>query len=210
MNDLLGAISLLLRSLSEKYNPDMPFTEAHHDVADAFERLQANRLLLDACGEPAITGEGKLLLETFNDTYALGHLLAFQVEVERLYGNRSDSIGGTTLMKEYGKWIYEHTEHLITDHRLFPATVDTHLCPVCGRHSVIRYPRVMKCHVCGFSMPLQFMGHKFTEKEIDSLLTHGYTSQIMFTNRHGHEFYDIVVRGNRKGLAFAPIEAKLY
>ncbi len=32
----------------------------------------------------------------------------------------------------------------------------------------------------------------------------------MFTNRHGHEFYDIVVRGKGKGLSFAPIEAKLY
>ena len=58
MNDLLCAISMLLRSLSDKYNPGMPFTLAHHDVADAFDRLRDNRLLLDVCGEPAITGEG--------------------------------------------------------------------------------------------------------------------------------------------------------
>ena len=210
MNDLLCAISMLLRSLSDKYNPGMPFTLAHHDVADAFDRLRDNRLLLDVCGEPAITGEGNLLLETFNATYALGHLMAYQVEVERLYGDRKNSVGGAQLMNEYGKWIYDKTEQLITDHRLFPAKADTHVCPICGRHSVIRYPRVAKCHVCGFTMPLQFMGHKFTDKEVASLLTHGYTSQIMFTNRHGHEFYDIVVRGKGKGLSFAPIEAKLY
>ena len=210
MNDLLCAISMLLCSLSDKYNPGMPFTLAHHDVADAFDRLRDNRLLLDVCGEPAITGEGNLLLETFNATYALGHLMAYQVEVERLYGDRKNSVGGVQLMNEYGKWIYDKTEQLITDHRLFPAKVDTHVCPICGRHSVIRYPRVAKCHVCGFTMPLQFMGHKFTDKEVASLLTHGYTSQIMFTNRHGHEFYDIVVRGKGKGLSFAPIEAKLY
>lgn len=210
MNDLLCAISMVLRSLTDKYNPGMPFTLAHHDVADSFDRLIANRLLLDVCGEPAITGEGNLLLETFNATYALGQLLAYQVEVERLYGNRKESVGGAALMDDFGKWIYDKTGQLITDCRLFPAKPDTHVCPICGRHSVISYPRVMKCHVCGFSMPLQFMGHKFSDKEIDSLMTHGYTSQIMFSNRHGHEFYDIVVRGKGKGLEFAPIEVKLY
>ncbi len=59
-------------------------------------------------------------------------------------------------------------------------------------------------------MPLQFMGHKFTDREVDNLLTHGYTSQITFTNQRGHEFSDIVVRGRGKGLAFASIAAKLY
>ena len=133
MNDLLCAISMLFRSLSDKYNPGMPFTLAHHDVADAFDRLRDNRLLLDVCGEPAITGEGNLLLETFNATYALGHLMAYQVEVERLYGDRKNSVGGAQLMNEYGKWIYAKTEQLITDHRLYPAKVDTHVGRISGK-----------------------------------------------------------------------------
>lgn len=210
MNDLLCVVSAVLCKLTETYNPGMPFTFAHHDVSGAFDRLRDNRMILDACGEPAITGEGNALLETFDAKFALSHLLAWQVEVEKLYANRKESVGGARLMGEYGKWMYDKTDSLITDNRLFPVAADTHVCPICGRHSVVRYPRVVKCHVCGFSMPLQFKGHKFSEKEIDSLLTHGYTSQIMFTNRNGHEFYDIVVRGKGKGLEFAPITAKLY
>ncbi|MCM1297448.1 MAG: DNA topoisomerase [Muribaculaceae bacterium] len=210
MSDLFTAVWLVFRSLSMQFNPDMPFTLAHHDVSDAFDRLRANRFLLDVCGEPVVTSNGRLLLETFDESFALDILLAYQVEVERIFCNRRKSIGGKRLLEEFGQRIYNKTEQLITDSRLFPATEDTHVCPICGRHSVLRYPRVAKCHICGFTMPLQFKGHKFTDKEIDSLLTHGYTSQIMFTNRRGHEFYDIVVRGKGKGLEFAPIAAKLY
>ncbi|MCM1504395.1 MAG: DNA topoisomerase, partial [Muribaculum sp.] len=210
MGDLAAALTTMLLMLSKQFNPDMPFTLAYHDVSDSIDRLIANRFLLNVCGEPAITGEGNLLLETFDATFALSNLMAYQVEAERLYANRKQSIGGARLMQEFGKFIYDKTEQLITDSRLFPAKEDTHLCPICGRHSVVRYPRVAKCHICGFTMPLQFMGHKFTYKEIDNLLTHGYTSQIEFTNQRGHQFYDIVVRGKGKGLAFAPIAAKLY
>lgn len=208
--DLFGAMSLVLRSLSDTYNPGMPFTVSHHDLADSMNRLRENGFLIDACGEPVITPDGKLLLETFDAHFALSHLMAYQVETERLYANRKKSMGGAKLMEKYGKFIYDKTEQLITDIRLFPATLDTHVCPICGRHSVIHHPRVAKCHACGFTMPLQFMGHKFTDKEVDHLLTHGYTSIIEFTNRRGHEFYDIVVRGKGKGLSFAPVEAKLY
>ncbi|MCM1142184.1 MAG: DNA topoisomerase, partial [Muribaculum sp.] len=210
MGELAVAMNLVLLGLTKEFNPGMPFTLAYHDVSDSIDRLIANRFLLNACGQPMITAEGKLLLETFHNTYALNHLMGYQIEAERLYANRKQSVGGAKIMAEYGKFIYDKTESLITDNRLFPATEDTHVCPICGRHSVIRYPRVAKCHICGFTMPLQFKGHKFTDKEVDSLLTHGYTSQIMFTNRRGHEFYDIVVRGKGKGLEFAPIAAKLY
>lgn len=210
ISDLFGAMSLLMRSLSDRFNPRMRFTASNHDVTDAFGRLIANRFILNVCGEPAITAEGYLLLETFDAHYALKNLLADQVEVERLYANRRESKGGAKLMMDYGKRLYDKTERLITDHRLFPATPDTHVCPVCGRHSVVDYPRVVKCHVCGFTMPRQFKGHAFTDKELGHLLTHGYTSQICFTNRRGHEYYDIVVRGKGKGLAFAPMQAKLY
>ncbi len=210
MGELAAAMTTMLLALTEQFNPGMPFTLSYHDVSDSFDRLIANRFLLNACGEPVITGEGKLLLETFDATFALGNLMAYQVEVERLYANRKQSVGGAKIMEEFGKFIHDKTEQLITDSRLFPATEDTHVCPVCGRHSVIRYPRMVKCHICGFSMPLQFMCHKFTDREVDNLLTHGYTSQITFTNQRGHEFSDIVVRGRGKGLAFAPIAAKLY
>lgn len=210
MGGLAGALTLVLLGLTKEFNPGMPFTLAYHDVSDSIDRLIANRFLLNACGEPMITAEGRRLLETFDNTFALNHLMGYQIQAEQLYANRKQSVGGKKLMEEFGKFIYDKTERLITDSRLFPANEDSHVCPICGRHSVIRYPRVAKCHVCGFSMPLQFKGHKFTDKEIDNLLTHGYTSQIMFTNRRGHEFYDIVVRGKGKGLEFAPIEAKLY
>ncbi len=210
ISDLFGAMSLVLHSLSATYNSGMPFTLAHHDIADAIDRLIENRLLLNACGEPVITGEGKLLLDTFDAHFALSHLMAYQVEAERLFANRKESMGGAKLMEKFGKFIFDKTEQLITDVRLFPAGHDTHVCPVCGRRSVIDHSRVVKCHACGFTMPMQFMGHKFTDKEVDQLLTHGYTSVIEFTNRRGHQFYDIVVRGKGKGLAFAPVEAKLY
>lgn len=208
-SDLFGALSMLMRSLSDRFNPGMPFS-AQHDLTDAFERLYANRFLLDVCGETAVTGEGKLLLETFNEHFALKNLMAYQVETERLYANRPASCGGAQLMREYGQFIYDKTESLITDLRLFPARAEENLCPICGRHSVIRYPHIVKCHVCGFSMPRQFKGHVFTDKEIAQLLTHRYTSQIEFRNHRGHEFYDIVVIGKGKGLEFAPTEAKLY
>ncbi len=208
-SDLFGAMSMLMRSLSDRYNPGMPFS-SQHDLTDAFERLYANRLLLDVCGETAVTGEGKLLLETFDEYFALSNLMAYQVETERLYANRPASCGGAQLMKEYDRFIYDKTEQLITDIRLFPARAEENLCPICGRHSVIRYPHILKCHVCGFTMPRQFKGHKFTDKEIGQLLIHRYTSQIEFRNRRGHEFYDIVVIGKGKGLEFAPIAAKLY
>lgn len=210
MADLLGVMDTLMRSLSDRFNPGMPFTAATHDITDSLDRLRQNGLILDVCGEPAITADGKLLLETFNQTYALETLLAYQVEAERLYANRRMSRGGAALMAEFGKRIHDKTEQLITDSRLFPSTPDTHVCPICGRHSVLRYPRILKCHVCGFTMPLQFMGHKFTDREVHHLLTHRYTSPIKFLNRRGHEFYDAVVIGKGKGLVFAPIEAKIY
>ncbi len=210
MGDLAAAMTTMLLTLTSHFNPGMPYTLAYHDVSDTFDRLLANRFLLNVCGEPAITAEGNLLLETFDATFALSNLMAYQVEVERLYANRKQSVGGAKIMEEFGRFIYDKTERLITDSRLFPATEYTHVCPICGRHSVLRYPRVAKCHICGFTMPLQFMGHRFTDKEVDHLLTHGYTSQITFTNQRGHEFSDIVVRGRGKGLAFAPIAANLY
>lgn len=210
MNDLLGVMATLMRKLSDRFNPGMPFSADSHDVTDALDRLRNNGFIIDVCGEPVISADGRLLLATFDETYALENLLADQVEAERLYANRKMSKGGAKLMAEFGKRIYDKTEQLITDSRLFRTTPDTHVCPICGRHSVLRYPRVMKCHVCGFTMPLQFMGHKFSEKEIHHLLTHRYTSTIPFVNRRGHEFYDAVVIGKGKGLEFAPVMAKIY
>ncbi len=196
MNDLLGVMATLMRKLSDRFNPGMPFSADSHDVTDALDRLRNNGFIIDVCGEPVISADGRLLLATFDETYALENLLADQVEAERLYANRKMSKGGAKLMAEFGKRIYDKTEQLITDSRLFRTTPDTHVCPICGRHSVLRYPRVMKCHVCGFTMPLQFMGHKFSEKEIH--------------HRRGHEFYDAVVIGKGKGLEFAPVMAKIY
>ncbi len=210
MNDLLGVMATLMRKLSDRFNPGMPFSADSHDVTDALDRLRNNGFIIDVCGEPVISADGRLLLATFDETYALENLLADQVEAERLYANRKMSKGGAKLMAEFGKRIYDKTEQLINDSRLFRTTPDTHVCPICGRHSVLRYPRVMKCHVCGFTMPLQFMGHKFSEKEIHHLLTHRYTSTIPFVNRRGHEFYDAVVIGKGKGLEFAPVMAKIY
>lgn len=210
MADLLGVMATLMRTLSDRFNPGMPFSADSHDVTDALDRLRQNGLILDVCGEPVITADGKLLLETFDHTYALETLIADQVETDRLYANRRRSRGGAALMADFGKRIYDKTEQLITDSRLFPATPDSHVCPICGRHSVIRYPRTLKCHVCGFTMPLQFMGHKFTDKEVHHLLTHRYTSTIRFLNRRGHEFYDAVVIGKARGLEFAPVAAKIY
>lgn len=210
MHDLLGAMSLVLRSLSVRYNPGIPFSADSHDVTDAFDRLRANYFIIDACGEPVISADGKKLLETFDQTYALENLLTDIVETDRIYGNYHASKGGKRLMEEFGKRIYEKTEQLILDDRLFSTRPETHVCPICGRHSVVRYPKFLKCHVCGFSMPRQFMGHEFTEKEIDHLMTHRYTSAIEFVNRRGHEFYDAVVIGMGKGLEFAPMAAKIY
>lgn len=208
--DLHGVMATLMRRLSYCFNPGMPFTADSHDVTDSLDRLCRNGFILDVCGEPVITADGNLLLETFDRTHALSLLLAYQIEAEKLYANRSKSQGGAVLMADFGKRIYDKTEQLITDCRLFPATPDSHVCPICGRHSVLRYPRSLKCHVCGFTMPLQFMGHKFTDKEVHHLLTHRYTSLVKFLNRRGHEFYDAVVIGNGQGLAFAPVAAKIY
>lgn len=210
MADLLVAMAMVMRSLTDRFNPGMPFSADSHDVTDAIDRLLANGFIIDACGEPVITAKGKLLLETFNLTYALENLLADQVEADRIFANRPMSKGGAKLMAEFGKRLHDKTMELITDSRLFPATSESRVCPICGRHSVVKYPRIVKCHICGFTMPLQFMGHKFTPKEVDHLLTHRYTSCVSFFNRRGHEFYDAVVLGKGQGLAFAPASAKIY
>lgn len=208
MDTLFGALATMRQLLTAQFNPGMPFGSAH-DITDAVKRLCDNRFILDACGEPTITDRGKQLLETFDMNFALSSLMADQVEVERLYTRRKESKGGAQLVSEFGQRIYDKTLQLITDNRLFPSLGENRICPHCGRHSVIKYPRTLQCHVCGFSMPLQFMGHSFTESEIDSLLTHGYTSPIEFRNRRGHEFYESIVR-TTTGIAIAPSKSKIY
>ncbi len=85
MNDLLGVMATLMRKLSDRFNPGMPFSADSHDVTDALDRLRNNGFIIDVCGEPVISADGRLLLATFDETYALENLLADQVEAERLY-----------------------------------------------------------------------------------------------------------------------------
>ncbi len=208
MDTLFGALATMRQLLTAQFNAGMPFSNAH-DITDSIKRLCDNRFILNACGEPTITDRGKILLATFDMNYALSSLMADQVEAERIFTNRAKSKGGAKLISEFGQRIYDKTMQLISDNRLFPSSGETRVCPHCSRHSVVAYPRTLKCHVCGFSMPLQFMGHTFTEGELDSLLTHGYTSPIEFRNRRGHEFYESVVR-TTTGIAIAPPKSKIY
>lgn len=210
MPQVIEAVAALIAKVEAEYTGMMPFNDGIHDISGSIDRLRDNRFIIDCGGEPILSGEGQKLLDTLG-LKAIGQLLSFIIEADMLYGNPRKGVGGKRLVSDFGEWVYNKVEELITDPRLFPATSETKLCPFCKRHSVLTYPKTLTCPVCGFSMPLQFKGHKFTAKEIEHLLTHGYTStDLKFTNRRGHEFYDAVMLGNRRGLEFVPIAARIY
>lgn len=211
MPQVIEAVAALITRVEREYTGTMPFNDDIHDISGSIDRLRDNRFIIDCGGEPIVSGEGKMLIETFGREIGVGQLLSFIIEADMLYGNPRKGVGGKSVIADFGEWVYDKVEALITDPRLFPATSETKVCPFCKRHSVLSYPKSLTCPVCGFSMPRQFKGHVFTDKEIDHLLTHGYTStDLKFTNRRGHEFFDAVALGNRRGVEFVPIAAQIY
>lgn len=210
MTHLLAAVMTLSGRLMKKEVLGYDFNPCLHDYTEALERLSVNGLILDVCGEPALTEKGRFFLDTMERYYSVPQVLADIAESGRIAVSEKRK-GGAALMEEYGERVYHAVTGLVSDSDMYLPKSGLYACPLCGRHSVIGYDRALRCHVCGFSIPRQFKGHRLTDSEVSSLLTHGYTSpNLMFVNRRGHEYAEALAIGRKGGLAFVPSEAKIY
>lgn len=173
------------------------------------ERLVENGYISVFFDEVRLTEKGRLLLLHFKDSDIVTMLNQFKFEAGDLY--EGDDATGKSVMRAFENWLYTEVSRLLADPKLSAKRQTAHTCPRCKKVQMTAYNKTVRCEGCGYALPRYVNGLELTDKHLEQLVVHGYTSPIYgFIGRKGHKFTEALVLDATFGVTFAPKSAKIY
>lgn len=203
---LLAACQYALRSMLQ---PVTPFNLAEDEYGTVVERLVENGYISVFFDEVRLTEKGRLLLLHFKDSDIVTMLNRFKFEAGDLY--EGDDTTGKSVMRAFENWLYTEVSRLLADPKLSAKRQTSHTCPRCKKAQMTAYNKTVRCEGCGYALPRYVNGLELSDKHLEQLVVHGYTSPIYgFIGRKGHKFTEALVLDSNFGVTFAPKSAKIY
>lgn len=211
---LTFANTIVVLAGSAHATQQMLLPSAHYNPATdgygvTMERLVKNGYLSVLCGEVGLTDKGKLLMSYFKDSDILDMLNMFQFEADDLFSG--SDLTSKQVIEAFKHWLHDEVSDLLANPGLTAQRKTRHICPRCKQGEMTAYNRTVRCEHCRYTLPRQVSGLELTDKQLEQLVVHGYTSPIYgFVGRKGHKYTEALVLDANFGVTFAPKEANIY